>query len=100
MAKSKTMLVEKVSVTLLEHLDTDFISLTDMVRANENGSAIIENWLRNKNTLEFLAVWEEIYNPSFNSLEFEGIKTEAGLNRFTMSVKTMGKQNKRDGHSS
>ena len=55
--------------------------------ASENGSSIIENWLRNKNTLEFLSVWEEIYNPGFNSLEFEGIKKEAGLNRFTMSVK-------------
>ncbi len=85
MAKNKTLVVESVSVALLEHLDTDFISLTDMVRASESGSAIIENWLRNKNTLEFLAVWEEIYNPGFNSLEFEGIKKEAGLNRFTMS---------------
>ncbi len=87
MAKSKTLLVESVPVALLVHLDTDFISLTDMVRASESGSAIIDNWLRNKNTLEFLAIWEEIYNPGFNSLEFEEIKKEAGLNRFTMSVK-------------
>ena len=87
MAKNKTLVVESVSVALMEHLETDFISLTDMVRASESGSAIIENWLRNKNTLEFLAVWEEIYNLGFNSLEFEEIKKEAGLNRFTMSVK-------------
>ncbi len=94
MVKNKTMLVENVSVMVMEHSDTDFISLTDMVRASGSGSAIIENWLRNKNTLEFLAVWEEIYNPSFNSLEFEGIKAEAGLNRFTMSVKQwIGKTN-------
>ena len=58
-----------------------------MVRTIENGTSIIENWLRNKNTLEFLSVWEEIYNPAFNSLEFEGIKSEAGLNRFAISVK-------------
>ena len=87
MAKTKTILVESMPIALLAHLETDFISLTDMVRASESGSAIIENWLRNKNTLEFLAVWEEIYNPGFNSLEFEEIKKEAGLNRFTMSVK-------------
>jgi hypothetical protein len=58
-----------------------------MVRNIENGSALIEKWLRNKNTIEFLAIWEEIYNPIFNSLEFEGIKNQAGLNRFVLSVK-------------
>jgi len=57
------------------------------VRNIENGSALIEKWLRNKNTIEFLGIWEEIYNPIFNSLEFEGIKNQAGLNRFVLSVK-------------
>lgn len=71
----------------MQQSDTDFISLTDMVRQSESGSAVVDNWLRNKNTLEFLSVWEEIYNPGFNSLEFEEIKKDAGLNRFTMSVK-------------
>ena len=47
----------------------------------------IEKWLRNKNTIEFLGIWEEIYNPDFNSPEFEGIKNQAGLNRFALSVK-------------
>ena len=87
MTKSKTILVQNVPVTLIQQSDTDFISLTDMVRESENGSAVIDNWLRNKNTLEFLSVWEEIYNPAFNSLEFEEIKKVAGLNRFTMSAK-------------
>ena len=63
------------------------ISLTDMVRNMENGPALIEKWLRNKNTVEFLGIWEEMYNPDFNSPEFEGIKNEAGLNRFILSVK-------------
>lgn len=58
-----------------------------MVRYLENGLALIEKWLRNKNTIEFLGVWEEIYNPDFNSPEFEGIKNAAGLNRFVLSVK-------------
>lgn len=48
---------------------------------------MIEKWLRNKNTIEFLGIWEEIYNPDFNSPEFEGIKNQAGLNRFVLSVK-------------
>jgi hypothetical protein len=87
MTKSKTILVQNVPVTLIQQSDTDFISLTDMVRESENGSAVIDNWLRNKNTLEFLSVWEEIYNPAFNSLEFEEIKKVAGFNRFTMSAK-------------
>ncbi len=65
----------------------DFISLTDMVRNLENGLALIEKWLRNKNTIEFLGIWEEIYNEDFNSPEFEGIKNEAGFNRFSLSVK-------------
>jgi hypothetical protein len=49
--------------------------------------ALIEKWLRNKNTIEFIGIWEEIYNPGFNSPEFEGIKNQAGLNRFVLSVK-------------
>jgi len=58
-----------------------------MVKNIENGLALIEKWLRNKNTIEFLGIWEEMYNPNFNSPEFEGIKNEAGLNRFILSVK-------------
>jgi hypothetical protein len=87
MTKSKSLLVQSVPISLIQQADADFLSLTDMVRDSESGSAVIDNWLRNKNTLEFLSVWEEIYNPAFNSLEFEEIKKVAGLNRFTMSVK-------------
>lgn len=87
MANNKILMVQSLPIALIQQSDTDFISLTDMVRQSENGSALIDNWLRNKNTLEFLSVWEEIYNPGFNSLEFEEIKKDAGLNRFTMSVK-------------
>ena len=71
----------------MEINEKDYISLTDMVRNVENGSALIEKWLRNKNTIEFLGIWEEMYNPHFNSPEFEGIKNMAGLNRFILSVK-------------
>jgi len=65
----------------------DFISLSDMVKNFDGGSALIENWLRNKDTLLFLGVWKQLNNPGFNSLEFEGIKSEAGRNSFYLSSK-------------
>jgi len=74
-------------ISYYQQNEHDYISLTDMVRNIENGLALIEKWLRNKNTIEFLGIWEEIYNPDFNSTEFEGIKNQAGLNRFVLSVK-------------
>ena len=79
--------VQGKEITVISADDQDYISLTDMVRNIENGLALIEKWLRNKNTIEFLGIWEEIYNPDFNSPEFEGIKNQAGLNRFVLSVK-------------
>jgi len=79
--------VEGFEISIIAIDDKDYISLTDMVRNIENGLALIEKWLRNKNTIEFLGIWEEMYNPDFNSLEFEGIKNEAGLNRFVLLVK-------------
>ena len=81
------IIVQKKEITVVTVEDKDYISLTDMVRNTENGLALIEKWLRNKNTIEFLGIWEEMYNPDFNSPEFEGIKNEAGLNRFILSVK-------------
>ena len=79
--------VQESEITVIEVNEKDYISLTDMVKDIENGLALIEKWLRNKNTIEFLGIWEEMYNPNFNSPEFEGIKNEAGLNRFILSVK-------------
>ena len=84
MAKIK---VQNTEVTVITYNDKDYISLTDMVRNMENGPALIEKWLRNKNTVEFLGIWEEMYNPDFNSPEFEGIKNEAGRNSFFLSAK-------------
>ena len=79
--------IEGLKISVIAIGNRDYISLTDMVRNIENGSALIEKWLRNKNTIEFLGIWEDMYNPNFNSPEFEGIKIEAGLNRFILSVK-------------
>ena len=64
----------------------DYICLTDMAKAY-GADKVIDNWLRNKNTIDFLGVWEGYNNPDFNFLEFEEIKNIAGLNRFTMSAK-------------
>ncbi len=83
----KTITVQKTEITIISIEEKDYISLTDIVRNIENGLSLIEKWLRNKNTIEFLGIWEEMYNSDFNSLEFEGIKNEAGLNRFILSVK-------------
>ncbi len=79
--------VNNSEISIINIENRDYISLTDIVKNIENGLALIEKWLRNKNTIEFLGIWEEIYNPNFNSLEFEGIKNEAGFNRFILSVK-------------
>ncbi len=79
--------VQNVEIAVIKVDGDDYISLTDMIREVENGSALIEKWLRNKNTIEFLGIWEEMYNPDFNSPEFGGIMAEAGTNRFLLSVK-------------
>ncbi len=67
--------------------DKDYFCLTDMVKNIEGGQSLIEKWLRNKNTLEFLGVWEMLNNPSFNLEEYERIQSDAGLNRFVISAK-------------
>ncbi len=87
MAKSKTINVKGSEITIIQQNNEDFISLTDMTKSFEDGLVLIEKWLRNKNTIEFIGIWEEMYNPDFNSPEFGGIKNEAGLNRFTLSIK-------------
>jgi hypothetical protein len=89
MSKSKksTIEVQGTAITILAGEHGDYISLTDMVRNFEGGSALIEQWLKNKDTVLFLGVWEQIHNPGFNSLEFEGIRNEAGRNSFFLSAK-------------
>jgi hypothetical protein len=87
MAKNESMVVQGVEVHVTTKNDEDYISLTDIVSGFDGGSSLIEAWLRNKDTVEFLGVWEKINNPNFNSIEFEEIKNQAGSNRFTLSAK-------------
>lgn len=65
----------------------DFLSLTDIakIKDNDNPRYIIQNWMRNRNTIEFLGVWETLYNPDFNRVEFDAFRTQAGLNSFVMT---------------
>lgn len=81
------MQIDDTEISVISISKEDYISLTDMVRKLENGLSLIEKWLRNKNTLEFLGIWEEMYNSEFNTAEYHMIMGEAGLNRFVMSVK-------------
>ena len=85
--KEQSITVQGVEVHVTNKNDEDYISLTDMVSNFEGGRTLIDSWLRNKNTIEFLGVWERINNPNFNLLEFEEVKSKAGLNSFTMSPK-------------
>ena len=79
--------VEGATIQVLQIEENDYISLTDMVRQQDNGSALIEKWLRNKNTIEVLGIWEEMYNMDFDIHAYDEIMQEAGLNRFVMSAK-------------
>ena len=78
--------VKDTSVSVIKYDETDFISLTDIAKfKSEEPNAVIANWLRNRNTIEYLGIWETLYNTDFKPLEFEGFKKEAGLNAFTLS---------------
>ncbi|MGD9629377.1 MAG: KilA-N domain-containing protein [Pyrinomonadaceae bacterium] len=76
-------------VTIQKLNDDDFISLTDIARFKdtERTDDLIRNWLRNRNTIEFVGIWEQINNPKFNPVEFDGIRMQAGLNSFTLTPK-------------
>lgn len=87
MVTNKSLTVKGVEVNLTSKDDEDYISLTDMTKSFNGADQLIKNWLQNKNTVDFLGVWEQLNNPGFNLVEFHLIKNEAGLNRFVMSAK-------------
>jgi len=84
--KKRVINVKGTEITVAVKGDQDYISLTDMLRAKE-GDVFIGDWLRNRNTVEFLGIWETVHNPDFNYGGFATIKSQAGLNRFRISVK-------------
>lgn len=89
MAKNKTLQVLSTHVKVQAVEEDDFICLTDIAKSKnpERPDDLIRNWLRNRNTLELLGIWEQLHNPSFNPVEFDGIKKQAGLNSFTLTPK-------------
>jgi hypothetical protein len=84
--KGTSIEVQGTAVAILSGKDGDYISLTDMLRAKD-GEFFISDWLRNRNTVEFLGIWESVFNPNFNYGEFATIKSQAGLNSYKISVK-------------
>jgi len=86
MEKKKTIIVKGSEISIIKHNNDDYISLTDMIKAKD-GDFFISDWLRNRNTVEFLGIWESVYNPDFNYGEFAIIKSQAGLNNYKISVK-------------
>ena len=80
------IIVEGTEITVIKSNDEDYISLTDMIKAKD-GDFFVTDWLRNRNTLEYIGIWEKFYNPAFNYGEFAIIKSQAGLNSYKLSVK-------------
>jgi len=80
------VIVDNMSISLILVNEEDFISLTDIAKfKSDEPNAVIGNWMRNRNTIEYLGIWETLYNQEFKPLEFEGFRKQAGLNSFVLS---------------
>ena len=88
-SRKSTIDVQGTAITVLTQREEDLICLTDIARARnaDRSDDLVRNWLRNRNTVEFLGVWERLNNADFNSVEFDGIKMQAGLNSFSLTPK-------------
>ncbi len=80
------IVVQNTEISIISHNSVDYISLTDMMKAKD-GDFFISDWIRNRNTIEFLGIWETVHNPHFNYGEFATIKSQAGLNSYKISAK-------------
>ena len=81
--------VRGIKVTVLSDKKDDYISLSDIAKYKdgERSDYILQNWIRNRSTIEFIGLWEQLHNPGFNSIEFDGFKNEAGSNSFSLTPK-------------
>jgi hypothetical protein len=84
--KKQQITVKGIEITIIREAQSDYISLTDILKAKD-GDFFISDWLRNRNTVEFLGIWEKVHNPTFNYGEFAIIKSQAGLNSYKLSIK-------------
>jgi KilA-N domain len=87
MANKKILSVKGMQIALLNNANSDYISLTDIARSRNKSEpfAVLNNWMRSRSTIEFIGLWEKLYNPDFKPLEFERFKTQAGSNYFVLS---------------
>ena len=87
--KKSTIEVKGAAITVLSQKEDDYICITDIARYKnaERTDDLVRNWLRNRNTIEFLGIWEQLNNPDFKPVEFDGIRMQAGLNSFTLTPK-------------
>jgi len=87
--KNNKITVKGSEISILRIETEDYISLTDIAKHKDSNSMddIIKNWLRNRNTIELLGFWEQLHNPYFKPVEFDGFRKQAGLNSFTMTPK-------------
>ena len=91
--KKKTIQVNGQEVRILKHGEEDYFCISDIAKSGEGRAAdFVKNYLRNKNTVEFLGMWEQMHNDVFNVVEFDHIKKETGLNNFSLSVSEWVKQ--------
>lgn len=80
--------VQSTDITIIKVNGEDFISLTNLAQyKSDEPNVVIANWMRNRNTIEYLGIWEQLYNDKFKPIEFEGFRKQAGLNAFTLSPK-------------
>lgn len=86
MSKTTKIQVENKIISIIKQDEQDFICLTDMVR-DEEGNDHIRNWMRNRNTVEFIGLWETLHNPNFKPVEFDTFRKQAGLNNFNLTPK-------------
>ena len=86
MGKTSKIEVEDKIISIIKQNDDDYICLTDMIRGEE-GSDHIRNWMRNRNTVEFIGLWETLHNPDFKPVEFDTFRKQAGLNSFNLTPK-------------
>ena len=91
MANKNHIIVKNVSIRTIIKEGFDYICITDIAKQKNSidPNAVISNWMRNRNTVEFLGLWETLNNPNFNPLEFEGFRKVAGQNAFTLSPLNM-----------
>ncbi len=89
MSKNKTIDVHGTEILIYSEKEIEYISLTDIARYRdaERSDYILQNWMRNRSTIEFIGLWEQFNNPVFNSIEFDGIKNLAGSNSFALTPK-------------